>query len=592
MSKNLEAAIQYRNDGFNVIPVNRQKRPLVPWTDFQKEFPQIDLIYEWWSKWPDAGIGIITGEISGCCVVDVDVKDGKPGMEEIAKLLPEGYTVHAKTPSGGCHLYFKNRNGTGNRVEFRPGLDFRGEGGYVVAPESPGYKPVAPLRREGLVEIPDAVFLALHENLGTNNAIKIDSIPYSFNNIVTRINCEDRANVSENRQNATATCELPENAPLSCQHSANTLPTSDEIRQQCQQLANIFIKGRRDNDLFHLANQLAKAGSPPEEIFQFVYFCGKHCSPPFSDRDIVRKVESALKRVSGRDRNMTNEILDYVSSTCGTFTMQEVCSHLQAVDRKERNAVSVVLGRLVKEESIERVGSRNGMFRKVEQNAPVIDIFAESPKFLDIQYPLGLHSLFKTMQKNLIVVAGTQDAGKTAFLLRFVAMNMNRELPIRYMSSEMGQQELRSRLELFNDIPLSDWKSVDFREISTGFQDYILPDGINIIDYLEVTDNFWLIGEDMRKIYAKLKTGIVVLAIQKDHKSELGRGGSFSNEKPRLYLTLSADPPNGGIAKIKKCKNWRDPSINPNGRECRFKVRSGSEIRQITQWQHVERSGV
>lgn len=590
MSSNLEKALAYRNDGFNVIPVNRNKRPLVAWTDFQKEFPQIDLLYEWWGeKWPDAGIGIITGAISGVCVVDVDVKDGKPGLEEIAKLLPEGYTAHAKTPSGGIHLYFSNRNGTGNRVEFRPGLDFRGEGGYVVAPSSPGYKPVAPLKREGLLPIPDAVFNALHDQAGMNYAIKLDSIPYSFKSSILDYNSNGRANFAEKTQNTTASSELTESVGPNCQHSANILPTLDEIRQQCQHFANIFTKGRRDNDLFHLANQLAKAGSPPEEIFQFVHFCGKHCIPPFSDREIVTKVESAIKRASGRDRNMTVEILDFVSSACGIFSMHEVCTHLQAIDRKDRNAVSVVLGRLVKEEVIERVGSKNGQFRKIERSAPVIDIFAEVPQYLDIRYPLGLHSLFRTMQKNLIVVAGTQNAGKTAFLLRMTAMNMNREFKIRYQSSEMGQQELRARLDAFSDIPLSDWKSVEFREVSSGYQDYIVPDGINIIDYLEVTDNFWLVGDSMRKIYDKLTTGIAVIALQKDSKNDFGRGGSFSNEKPRLYLTLTSDPPNGGVAKIMKAKNWADPTNNPERKQCRFKVRGGSEVRQIENWHHVER---
>ena len=190
------------------------------------------------------------------------------------------------------------------------------------------------------------------------------------------------------------------------------------------------------------------------------------------------------------------------------------------------------------------------------------------------------------MNKNVCVVAGTQDSGKTAFALNFVAMNMNRGMDIKYQTSEMGGKELVDRLIKFENIPLNDWASVDFRECATNFHDNILPNGINIIDYLEVTDSFWMVGDMVKKIFDKLDKGICLIAMQKDFKAELGRGGTFGLEKPRLYVTMTSNPPEGGIAKIIKCKNWKNSGINPNGRSCNFKIRHASQISQVTDWEY------
>jgi len=225
------------------------------------------------------------------------------------------------------------------------------------------------------------------------------------------------------------------------------------------------------------------------------------------------------------------------------------------------------------------------MFRRIEKDAPDINIFQQKREFLDIKFPLDLHSYYRAMPKNIIIIAGTQDAGKTAFFLRFVAMNMNRGMDIRYQSSEMGDMELIDRLEDFEDIPMQDWGKVNFKEVSSNFHDKILPDGINIIDYLEVTKEFWLVADEIKKIFDKLKNGIALVGLQKDYKAELGRGGSFSLEKPRLYVTLTSNPPEGGIAKIMKCKNWAQKRVKPAGRTCHFKIRNGNEIRQLTNWE-------
>jgi hypothetical protein len=80
-----------------------------------------------------------TGRDSGFIVADFDNKKGKNGFDAFPdweKLSP----VAARTPTGGTHSYFKDDGITRcSQGVIAPGVDIRGEGGYVIVPPSPGY---------------------------------------------------------------------------------------------------------------------------------------------------------------------------------------------------------------------------------------------------------------------------------------------------------------------------------------------------------------------------------------------------------------------------------------------------------------------
>jgi hypothetical protein len=133
-NKKLAAALQYQQAGFSVIPVKKNKKPHIKWEKFQHERADEKQIQQWWKKWPDANPAIVTGEISGVDVIDVDSKDGKKALNEF--LSDSLITPISKTPAGGYHYYFKHRAGLSNGVRIIEGCDLRTTGGYVLAPPS------------------------------------------------------------------------------------------------------------------------------------------------------------------------------------------------------------------------------------------------------------------------------------------------------------------------------------------------------------------------------------------------------------------------------------------------------------------------
>jgi hypothetical protein len=97
----------------------------------------------WWEAVPTGNIGLATGAVSGLVVVDVDAKAGKRGDRTLVEFVrdrgPIPWTRETLTPSGGAHLVFALPPGVeirNSRDRVGPGIDVRGEGGYIVAPPS------------------------------------------------------------------------------------------------------------------------------------------------------------------------------------------------------------------------------------------------------------------------------------------------------------------------------------------------------------------------------------------------------------------------------------------------------------------------
>ena len=133
----LEAALSMARDGLRVFPCGANKQPLCE-HGFKDATTNEATIRAWWTRWPDAGIGLPTGKINNVVVLDVD-QDEKKGIDGEAALQVvvdrEGVTLPAtrmvRTPRGGLHVYFKYPGQTvkNSTSKIGPGLDIRGDGG-------------------------------------------------------------------------------------------------------------------------------------------------------------------------------------------------------------------------------------------------------------------------------------------------------------------------------------------------------------------------------------------------------------------------------------------------------------------------------
>lgn len=533
MNKKLQAARKYLERGYSIIPTKPDKRPfLESWIEFQERQAEPQELEQWWRKWPNANIAIVCGNVSGVDVIDVD----PGGQEHINKYLPETLeTPVVETPRKGQHLYFQHTSGLSNG-RFLPHVDFKTQGGYVVAPPSQGPN-------------------------GSN---------YVWLPHVSIFDCEP--------------APLPRGLLSTLLNNNEHLLNKGRYRSiegdvtHVRQHARILTEGRRDQDLFHIANSLVKTNTREHEIRQVLEILAHNCFPPFPLKEVQAKIKSALKRVERRERNLSREIFDWISVTKGYWSVTDCDRALQIVTKESMANRRVILHRLVKDGVLERHPSREGIFRRIEGEKEEVNFMAAGVKTVDVRLPFGIDRMVELMPGNIVTVAGEPNVGKTALLLNIIKDNQDK-FKVHYFTSEMGASELRKRLLKFDDMQITDWKFKAW-ERSDRFGDVIVPGEsvLNVIDFLEVYEDFWKVGGHLAEIHRKLDGAIAIVAIQKNPGTDTGLGGYRGLEKPRLYLAMSP-----GKLKIGKAKMWATTK-NPNGLETSFKIVDGCKFIQIGGW--------
>lgn len=542
----LAEALRLASMGISVIPlIPGEKTPAIKsWEPFQERIATKNEITSWWSRMPKANVAIVTGPVSGLCVVDHDKYKSDYDEETALKYFPDDIdTPMASTPRGGIHQYFSWPEDFSPTIKagLLPGIDFRGKGGYIVAPPSVNgtgraYEWITPLVRNALMRLPDAYK-------------RIDN-----SSIYTRMSQKP--------------CDKPVTSVTDC---------------------DIWADGKRDENLFHVALCLVKAGEKEAYTKQVLRAITRSWGED-DEKWIEAKIESAMKRTGNRERRWTEEVRGFIAVTSGDFSVTSCYNELQAVTKEDKAAVRQAIVRFAGPgQLIEKIGNRDGIYRKIESDINYITFDEDEPNDqpYPIILPLDLHEIVEISEGNIVLCAGEFNAGKTTFLMNVLQMNKNK-MPIRYLSSEMGKSEFKKRFRGFG-LPIDFWRQdemTDYVKRSYDFHNVLKPDAINIIDYLEFRDADYTKGAQiLTDIHDRLGKGVAIVAIQKKENQRLPRSGDLVLEKPRLAISFSkTDKENSiGVCEILKAKIPR--LGNCDGKKVRFEITQlGSHFKVLNSW--------
>jgi len=520
----LDAALDLLQRGWSVIPLRpREKTALVAWKEFQERRPTSVEMTVWLAQSPGCGLAVVLGKVSGIVCIDVDSAEAESFFRPF--IADPDHTPTVKTGRSidyGRHYYFRYEEGLRSTKRIFPGLEFKSDGQIAVLPPSVHASGNNYVWEIGLTEADPPALPAAFVELVKKAEAETDSTPYQPN---------------------------PDLAP--------------------------FQEGRRDDDLFHLASQLTKAGTNADIIIQTLSIVAEKCGYP--QKDVLVKVKSAMDRAYRRERNVASEVREWAGAVYGTFTLQDVYHELSLLSNEEREAARKALVRLCSEGIIERNPWRYGSYRKIETDIEEMDWRSASVEPLDIKWPLGIDNFYETYPKSIAVVAGGPDFGKSQFAFEFVKLNLDKE--IYFYSSESGPQDFKNRVALQKDTNPEMWGKVHVFERNADFASVIKADAISVLDYIEIGDSFWLINQQLSNIFAKLNTGIVLALIQKNPRTREGVGGFWGLQKPRLYVTLDQS-----VATILKCKTKKPGIGNMTDMICHFYADAGTIYALDTEW--------
>ena len=212
------------------------------------------------------------------------------------------------------------------------------------------------------------------------------------------------------------------------------------------------------------------------------------------------------------------------------------------------------ISRLCKEKVIKRV--KRGVYKKVtvvqpikvfgrERRAPIV---FNPPKDRDSEDELAFFRDIVFREGDLILLSGFKNKGKTAMCLNLVAENLNLK-PV-LMGNEYTTQtgegyepspRLLNRLDNMDWVQWVDKSGGERFELLPVYEDYaeqIRPGRLNVIDWVNLTGEYYLISSVMEGIKRAIGRGIGVIVLQKNPGADYGRGGNLSKDFADVELLL------------------------------------------------------
>ena len=265
----------------------------------------------------------------------------------------------------------------------------------------------------------------------------------------------------------------------------------------------------------------------------------------------------------------------WVSIAPGAFHVRDLSK-----DRDVQLMLESKLEDLVVDGILDHHGTQRGWYIPRHTELERMDYEAADDNPIDIWMPFDLSDYVELYENSVVIISGAPNAGKTAVMLNIIKENRLKGWDIHYFNSEMSAGELKKRLSKFEGITLDMWRFNAYYR-NDRFADVIVPgkNSLNIVDFLEIHDEFYMVGRRIKEIHDRLKGGVAVIGLQKNPGSETGLGGYRSMEVARLVLAIDR-----GTVKISKAKNFAKPDVNPNGMIKNFSLIGGCKIIDKYPW--------
>jgi len=264
-------------------------------------------------------------------------------------------------------------------------------------------------------------------------------------------------------------------------------------------------------------------------------------------------------------------VLNWIRLAAGeSFSNRDIHEGLDIGTPEGKTHLRVILKRL-KDDGVIAFDTKHVRYRLVEFDAPIQYWKRANPKnIVPIKWPFELEKYVRILCKSLVVIGGDSNVGKSAFAYNLITMNW-KSFKMVLFNSESGDEELNERLSYFPDS--KDWPDDIIRFRTHNFADVIVPDAINIIDYIEPPDPLFLMATILREIWEKLTTGVAVVMLQKPPGRDLPYGKDSTKWLARLLLSIDK-----GKLTIVKAKSWANKDDNPNGKKWTFQLVNGAKF--------------
>ena len=351
----------------------------------------------------------------------------------------------------------------------------------------------------------------------------------------------------------------------------------------------------------HQEEYIVDLGDQSNQSNQSNYYTEQAAKVSTGNQEVINSGEKVIignqlsdEESQNKPYNLAAHIKEWITNSTGSFTNDQIDREFCLKDRKDKTNRAKILSIYKEKKVIRKDKCIKGKWYVIDTQVEWVDLNKADETPFPVKLPFDLHNLVSVPAHGIVVLAGSSNAGKTAFILNTLRINMEQPYDKVYLMSEMSDGEYKSRISRFED-PLNLWqenikaasKSYDF----DGIIQHHNPDGLTCIDYLEEVDGeYFKIPSSIRDIYDALGNGVAIIAIQKKANSTWGAGGEATRQKPRLYITLDllcvmeSDDKRIIYCALKLDKVKVSIKGNMEGKELHFRIDSGAHLSVVMDW--------
>jgi len=290
----------------------------------------------------------------------------------------------------------------------------------------------------------------------------------------------------------------------------------------------------------------------------------------------------------------TSEIREYLLKKQGReVNLNGIRSDLNIVKgSKSWDAIRNILYQLEVSRVVRQSGKRDGVYKVVTQVKPVSVFGKERRPPISVNFPCDSETRMPMpweedivmREGDLILIAGQSNYGKTTLAMNIAGENIDSN-PV-LMGNEYTTVDGEPTPRFLNRIDAMDWvKWYDedgdrftLLPVRDDYVEHIVKDRMNIIDWINIPDELYLISrlsEDMKRAVGK---GVIVAVIQKSSGSSSGRGGQFTKDFTDLEILLDPLPESSVDEVLLTLGKIKESRARVMGRSFAYGIRNGVKI--------------
>ena len=224
-------------------------------------------------------------------------------------------------------------------------------------------------------------------------------------------------------------------------------------------------------------------------------------------------------------------------------------------DTKSWDGIRNIMYQLAEVKVVKPSGKKDGAYKvlKKVERVNVFGVERERKPPIDLMFPrdrdTGMELPFAEMvtirQGDLVLIAGFSNFGKTTLALNFTAENLHLN-PV-LMGNEYTDTDDQPKQRFLNRLDAMDWADwtngdgqdrFELLPVHDDFEDSVIKDRINIIDWIDIESDFWEIKNISKRLKKAVGGGAVIAVIQKNEGKDTGVGGGMTKFYTDLELLV------------------------------------------------------